>query len=280
MSGSRRGTLLLTRISACLLGAALLTAPGCRREEPEPLDPVLLQQGDEVVRQSDFEQQLKQLETRDVSVGEARVRQALLQSFLEERVLVIEARRRGLLAAGAGPEEEQGAVGELLADAVLRTIEVSDAKITEYYETHAADLQIPERMTVSQILVPTLNEARDVRRRLLRDRRSFELLARTRSQSPEASVGGLLGTFARGELPAALEAAAFGLAPGAFSGIIETPLGFHVLRLDAREENRERTLEECREEIHAALVREAYDRASRDYIEGLLGSAEVKNGTR
>ena len=89
-----------------------------------------------------------------------------------------------------------------------------------------------------------------------------------------------MGTFARGELPAALEAAAFGLAPGAFSGIIETPLGFHVLRLDAREETRERTLEECREEIHAVLVREAYDRASRDYIEGLLRGAEVKNGTR
>ncbi len=262
-----------------LLAATLLATPGCRREAPPPADPPLLQRGEHVVRESDFEQHLQQLEARGVSVSEAEVREALLQSFREERVLVLEARRQGLLAAGAGPEAEQGAVSELLAGAVLSGIEVSETQVAEYYEEHAESLQTPERITVSQILVPTLNEARDVRRRLLRDKRSFELLARTRSQSPEASDGGLLGTFIRSELPAALETAAFKLAPGRFSGIIETPLGYHVLRLDAREEARERTLQECREEIHAALIREAYDRAARDYVEGLLLRAEVKDGT-
>ena len=267
------------RIAVILLGAALVVTPGCRREPPSPADPPLLRLDDHVVRESDFEQHLKQLEARGVSNGEAAVREALLQSFLEQRVLVLEARRHGLLGARAGPEEEQGAVSELLARAVLSSIEVGETQVAEYYEQHAESLRTPERITVSQILVPTLNEARDVRRRLLRDKRSFELLARARSQSPEASEGGLLGTFARSELPAALEAAAFKLAPGRFSGIIETPLGYHVLRLDAREEARERTLQECREEIHAALMREAYDRAAREYVEGLLLRAEVKDGT-
>ena len=279
MTKCRPRSAVVTRVAASLLGASLLAAPGCRREASPPADPALLRLGEQVVRESDFERHLQELAAPGVSIGEPQVRQALRASFLEERVLALEARRRGLLADGAGPEQEQRAVSELLVDAVLSTIEVSETRVAEFYEEHGESLRTPERITVSQILVPTLNEARDVRRRLLRERRSFELLARTRSQSPEGSEGGLLGTFARGELPAALEAAAFQLAPGRFSGIIETPLGYHVLRLDAREEARERTLEECRAEIHAALVREAYDRASRDYIEGLLLRAEVKDGT-
>ena len=56
-------------------------------------------------------------------------------------------------------------------------------------------------MTLRQILVPTETEARDVRRRLQKDPKSFEALARARSKAPEAAAGGLMGTFSRGQLP-------------------------------------------------------------------------------
>jgi parvulin-like peptidyl-prolyl isomerase len=70
----------------------------------------------------------------------------------------------------------------------------------------------PESVTLRQILVATLNEARDVKRRLGRDAREFDTLARSLSKGPEAAMGGYIGSFERGQLPAELEAAAFALA--------------------------------------------------------------------
>ena len=47
-----------------------------------------------------------------------------------------------------------------------------------------------------------------------------------------------MGTFARGQLPAELEAAAFALPAGGTSDIVATSLGYHVLRVEARQEAR------------------------------------------
>jgi peptidyl-prolyl cis-trans isomerase C len=120
-------------------------------------------------------------------------------------------------------------------------------------------------------------EARDIRRRLLREPRSFEALARTQSRGPEASAGGLMGTFARGELPKELEDAAFGIEPGAPSEIVVTPLGHHVLRVDERRPARPATLDECRARVEPSLKRGKADRAVREFVQAVLARAKVNH---
>jgi peptidyl-prolyl cis-trans isomerase C len=250
------------------LGALAACSRGPLTESP------LLRLDDQIVPRAEFEQHLLRIEDRDGPVPDA-VRETLLQSFLEERVLVLEARARGLVETGATAEDERAAVERLLAQDVLPSVSIPDERVRSYYEAHGEELSSPETITLRQILVPTLNEARDVRRRLHKDRRSFEQLARTRSRSPEAANGGLMGTFERGQLPPELEEAGFGLKPGQIGSIIETPLGFHVLRVDTRTEAKERTLEECREEIRNELFRKEYAAAVQRYVAALLERAEV-----
>jgi peptidyl-prolyl cis-trans isomerase C len=132
-------------------------------------------------------------------------------------------------------------------------------------------------VVVRQIVVPTSNEARDIRRRLQREPKSFEALARTQSRGPEAASGGLMGAFARGELPRDLEPAAFALEPGATSEIVVTPLGHHVLRVDERRPARPATLEECRARAEPSLKRRKADRAVREYVASLMARAKVNH---
>lgn len=256
--------------------AAALAGWGCDRVGTVPPPRALLTLGEQEVEAEEFERYLAALESSDGPV-DAAVRANLLESFLEERVLVLEARSRGLVDADAPPEAEQVAVQQLLAETVLPAIHIGDADVEEYYEQHTDELASPETITLRQILVPTLNEARDAYRRLMKDRRSFGLLARTRSRGPEAEAGGLMGTFERGQLPPELERVAFGLTPARVGPIVESPLGFHVLMVDERSDARQRTLEECREQIQGLLVRQAYDAAVRRYIAGLLARAEVNH---
>jgi parvulin-like peptidyl-prolyl isomerase len=253
-----------------------VASTGCDRVAPVEAAPVLLSLGEQRVLAEEFEQYVAGLESSDGPV-DREVRANLLESFLEERVLVLEAREKGLLDPGAAPDEEQAAVQELLAATVLPAIRIGEDEITGYYDEHQAELGAPETVTLRQVLVPTLNEARDVYRRLRKDRRSFGLLARTRSRGPEAEAGGLMGTFERGQLPAELERVAFDLNPGNVGPIVESPLGFHVLLVEERREAQERTLEECREQIHGLLMAQAYDAAVRRYIAGLLARAEVNH---
>ena len=257
------------------LALILLLCVACR--EREAADPVILALDDFVVRRSEFDAHLDALRARGLEgAQEPGVLRGVLDAFLEERVLVLEARRRGLVAASAPPEEQQSGARALLTEAGAR-ITVSDAEIAAYYDAHRRELARPEEVTLRQILVPTLNEARDARRRLARDPRSFETLAQTRSRGPEASAGGLMGTFAHGELPVELEEAAFALNAGATSDPVESPLGYHVLRIDARAPARERSLDECREEIRRTLLRDKADAAGKELVRALLGRAKVNH---
>jgi len=57
----------------------------------------------------------------------------------------------------------------------------------------------------------------------------FAELARTHSDCPSGKQGGDLGAFGKGQMVPAFEQAAFGLAVGATSGVVETDFGYHLI---------------------------------------------------
>jgi parvulin-like peptidyl-prolyl isomerase len=256
-----------------LFGVALVASVCAPRGDPR--DPAILTLDGEEVRRSEFEDYIAKLTERGHEV-DANLRAALIQPYLEERILVLEARRQGLTRAGATSEAEHAAVEALLARS-LPAAEVPDAEVERYYREHVGSFRRPQQVTLHQILVPTENEARDVRRRLQRDPKSFELLARTRSRSPEASTGGLMGTFEPGQLPSDLETAALSLAVGSTSEAIKTPLGYHLLRVDAREAEREVPLAECASRIKAQLQRDQTEESVRHFVQQLMSRAKVNH---
>jgi peptidyl-prolyl cis-trans isomerase C len=239
-------------------------------------DPVLLKLDGEIVRRSAFERHVAQVEARDVGPVSGAARAGLLDAFLEQRALVIEARHRGLLAPKASTEQELEAVTKLLDESVPAP-EVKDEEVAAWAAAHASALIQPERVSLRQVLVGTLNEARDVKRRLGKDPRTFDSLARAMSKGPEAAVGGYMGWFERGQLPPELEAAAFALPEGGTSEPIQSPLGYHVLRVESRQPARAIPLEEARERIRDRLARDKRAAAERAFVAAILARAKVNH---
>jgi parvulin-like peptidyl-prolyl isomerase len=210
------------------------------------------------------------MDTVDPATG-----QALFDAFIEERVQVLEARARGLVAGAATADDEERAVQRLLSEAVLSKVSVVPGDVEAYYRAHLDEFTLKEMAVVRQILVGSQNEARDIRRRVLHDPKNFELLARTLSRSPEAAKGGLLGRFARGELPPELDRVAFSLAPRTQTEIVATPHGFHVVRVDERTSGRVLSFEECAPRVEALVRRQRQEQAVREFVRGLIARAEV-----
>jgi parvulin-like peptidyl-prolyl isomerase len=254
---------------------ALMAALGIHCACDNSGDPTVLRLGRQVVRRSDFQRHLGALKARGMDAVDPSMARAVFDAFVEERVLVLEARVRGLVSPSATPDDEERAVQRLLSAVALPKASLEPREVRAYYNAHLDEFTLKEMAVVRQILVGSQNEARDLRRRILHDPKNFETLARTLSRSPEAAKGGLLGRFARGELPPELDHAAFSLVPKTQTEIVASPHGYHVVRVDERTASRVLSFEECAPRVEALVRRQKQEQAIREFVRELITRAEV-----
>jgi parvulin-like peptidyl-prolyl isomerase len=123
-------------------------------------------------------------------------------------------------------------IDRLVAQEVNRRITVSSSDVKRYYQANAPEFEKPDQVRVRQIVVATEQEARKVLD-LLRAGTDFSALAREKSTAPEAENNGDLGWFGMGDMPAEFNVV-FGLPVGGISGIVKSPYGFHLFKLEAK----------------------------------------------
>jgi parvulin-like peptidyl-prolyl isomerase len=216
--------------------------------------------------------ELEPLVKNGTDISDPILRSSAFKRFVEERVVAIDAVHHGVKDAEENRTEAERWLSSLL---VPQTPTESEAKA--YYEAHPEIAAVQESVTIREILLTTQQDARDVVRILGSDRNAFELLARTRSKSPQAPGGGLLGSFRRGELPPEIDRAAFDLAPGQISGIVTTSFGYHVLRLEAKTQPATRTFAESRPDIESRLAEAKARLRMKELIDGLVAQAQVNH---
>lgn len=112
------------------------------------------------------------------------------------------------------------------------------------------------------ILVDRESESKDLHRRL-KAGEDFATLAAQHSTDPgSAEKGGYLGPVRTGDTVAEFEDSLFALEPGQFSRPFETPFGWHIVMLDARE-----PIELERDDATFRRLREQLERKNRRYAE-------------
>lgn len=244
----------------------MILLPGCRA----PLDPVVIRFQGVDVRRSAFLKELEPLAKNGTDTRDPAMRASAFGRFVEERVVAIAAARSGVKNAS----ENRAAAERWLASALFQE-KVSEGEALAYYEAHPDVARVEESMTIREILLGTMQDARDVVRILNSDHNAFELLARTRSRSPQARGGGLLGSFHRGELPPEIERVVFSLSPGQVSGIVTTSFGYHVLRLESKTVPATRSFAESRPDIESRLTEAKTRLRMKQLIDGLVSQAQV-----
>lgn len=128
----------------------------------------------------------------------------------------------------------------------MQKINITRPEVIEFFESIPENQMpvVPEQVALSQIVVvpQPLDDAKQEayqRAQALRDSvtthgKNFEEMARLYSEDISAQRGGLLPLMPLDDLVATYSAAASALEPGGISEVVETPFGFHVIRLNRR----------------------------------------------
>ncbi len=149
-------------------------------------------------------------------------------------------------------EMRKGVMEGLLIDLVRRkhlvAAQVRRQDVIAFYELHKAELPVqPERVQLSHILIevkPSEEARRMAREKImkamyrLQEGVEFDSVAMEFSEDPSAEFGGKLGFTNRGDLVSSFEEAAYSLEPGEVSTVVESPFGFHIIRVIERQGER------------------------------------------
>jgi peptidyl-prolyl cis-trans isomerase D len=180
------------------------------------------------------------------------------------------------------PEQADIEYAVLDLDAVARRISVSEADLRARYEQQLAQLAKDEQRRASHILLTVASGASDADKAKVREQAQalldelhksparFAELAKAKSQDPgSAAKGGDLGFFARGSMVKPFEDAAFALAKGQISDLVESEFGYHIILLtDIRQPARpgfESQRAQIEQELRRQQAMKAYAEAAEQF---------------
>ncbi len=249
---------------------------------------------------AEFEERFQRSGIKPEKEAELQVKEEFLNRLIERKMMVREAQRKRIKIGppeitarietmrkeqGKDVKETLGGMGidyekwksdiwedmmieRLIAREVSRSIHASAAEIRRYYQDNLQEFERPEQVRVRQIVVATAEEAQKVLNELQSGKKDFAELARAKSTAPEAEAGGDLGYFAMGEMPGEFNVV-FGLPKGGVSGVVKSPYGFHIFKLEDKRKAGTLPLDAVSREIARKIEQRKLDERYKRWLEEL-----------
>ena len=186
-------------------------------------------------------------------------------------------------------------VSELVIDREVKpSVSVSDADVRKYYDENLPAFEKPEQVRMRQIYLATRaaepgealpKNGQDEKKKRIQEikarlDRGGDFFALYKEYSEEAwakkETDGDEPLYVRGQLPPDLDAAAFSLPVGKVSDIVETPLGYHIIRVSRHESAGRLPYLEVADRLREFLVGQEVRRRMPDYLERIKRDAGVE----
>jgi len=180
------------------------------------------------------------------------------------------------------------AIAKLIEDEIASKVAVKPEQVTDFYAKNPDQFKQGESVRASHILISvpkgadaaTKAQARDKAEQVLKEVKGggdFAALAKQHSADPgSAAKGGDLGFFQQGQMVGPFNDAAFSLAPGAISDLVETDFGFHIIKVAEKKEGRTIPLEEVRPQVEQYLERLNRQEQTETFVNGLKAKGKIE----
>lgn len=209
--------------------------------------------------------------------------------------LLAEARHIGLTAetgdTAIRETEEESLIRQLL-DREVRVADVQDEACRAEYERYTGKFRSPALFEAAHILIAadmTSPNAREAARHeaarlaaiLAEYPAEFGRLAREHSRCPTAADGGALGQITARDVTPEIATMLSAMTPGTVCSVpVPTRHGYHLLRLDRREDGRDLPFDAVREQIRDRLRQRAWLVEARRYATTLINDPASRGDGR
>lgn len=297
--------LLLRASSATFLVTVLvpvcLGCPAGSRDRGESRDsnPAVRINGQEIPYR-DFEAYLEaSLGEERPAAEDAETRSRLFDQFIEERLL-LQAAQAGQIRVGDDQVEaylaslgggDRGANGKPADEALrnqvrqnlliqefkdrvlLRDVRVAPEEVEAYFREHPDEFKEARVVILRQILLEEAAEAKKLLAVLRGDPSRFQVLAESRSVSPDR---GQPRSYEEGELPESIRATVFSLQPGEISDIVEDSGKYRIFQGVDRHEGKSLALEDVRKKIEVVLLQRKFEETLARAVADMRRTARIK----
>ena len=176
---------------------------------------------------------------------------------------------------------------KLLKKEVRDRIMITDDEIGEYYNRHRHEYEGKESVRIKQLLlllpataspdekIKLKNEALRLRERIIKGE-SFDALTAQYSQGPAALQGGDVGFIEKGTIIPEVETVAFSLPPEQISDVIESRMGFHIIKVIDKKGAGLKPIAVVREEIQDRIENEKLEKKYEEWISSVREKAHIE----
>ena len=179
-------------------------------------------------------------------------------------------------------------ITKLIDAEIASKIAVTPEQVNDFYAKNPDQFKQGESVRASHILISVpkgadaaaKTVARTKAESVLKDAKGgqdFAALAKEHSADPgSAANGGDLGFFQQGQMVGPFNDAAFTLAPGAISDLVETEFGFHIIKVIEKKAGRTIPLEEVKPQVEQYLERLNRQQQTDAFVNGLKAKGKIE----
>ena len=236
-------------------------------------DRIVAQVAGNPIMESDIDEALRSMGQRAQSYNNPQGRAILLDQIIARRLFLMDAQKNLMEREPAFKEQLKRVKDDMLTNyAIQKSVErvrVSDEEVKKFYEENPEQFDAGLTFAASHILVNTEEEAAEIREKIVSGEVTFEDAAKSCSTCPSKAQGGDLGEFGHGQMVPEFEEACAAMEVGEISAPVKTQFGWHVIRLNKKEEGGQMAFADVKDEIRQALMGEKQQAAYQSRINQL-----------
>lgn len=230
-----------------------------------------------------FEMQYHRADSREQAYSLA------ARALVVRELLLQQASRAGIIEDQdiAEPSARDDARIRQLIEQEVKTPAPDEFACRTYYERNPERFKTPPLVEARHILIPAAPKdlagrraaqqlADEILEQLNAEPSKFEELARQHSACPSKNQGGNLGQIDKGQTVAEFERQIFALPQGLAARPVETRYGYHIVDLLQKVEGKLLPYPQVSNKIAAYLAERVRHKAVSQYIQILIGSADIR----
>jgi peptidyl-prolyl cis-trans isomerase C len=249
--------------------------PAATAPAPATEDPLVARVNGEEIRRSEVQAAIAELPPELRAAPDTVLSPLVIDQIVTQKVLVAAARAQKLQDQPEVQARLRRAEEQELQQALLRqeiAPKLTDEALRARYARDIAGKPGDEEVHARHVLVANEADAKKVEAEVRKPGADFAAIARSRSTGPGTEQGGDLGFFKKSDMVPEFAEAAFAMKPGEISQPVQSPFGWHVIKVEERRKAEAPSFEDSLDTLRQA----AFDETVQDTITKLRNTAQIQ----